>query len=366
MFAAMYSTQAILPELSHSFDVSPARAGLSVSALVLALALAAWLWGPLSDRIGRPRSMRLASLLLVGPTLLVALAPTFEVLLAARILQGLCMPGLLVVGAPYVVETLVPRIGARAMGWYVGTLVLGGLVGRVGVALATGAVGWRAACAMLTALPLAATFAMRGLPDGARPARSTRPLRQVVTLPLVAVTAVGGALFFVYVGTFTYVPYRLEAEPFNLSVSVAGLVFLLLAVGFLGPVFGRAAERVGWRRLAAGSVALSAIGVAVTRPDHLSVLVVGLGCVAGAMFAGYTAAQLGVGDVARTDRGAASAFYFSAYYATGALGAYLPGLAWERWGWSGILGTDALALTVAAVALASLAALRRRVVDADP
>ena len=85
--------------------------------------------------------MRLASLLLVGPTLLVALAPTFEVLVAARVLQGLCMPGLLVVGAPYVVEQLVPRVGARAMGWYVGALVLGGLVGRVGVALATGVVG---------------------------------------------------------------------------------------------------------------------------------------------------------------------------------------------------------------------------------
>jgi YNFM family putative membrane transporter len=358
MFAAMYSTQAILPELSHTFDVSPARAGLSVSALVLALALAAWLWGPLSDRIGRPRSMRLASLLLVGPTLLVALAPTFEVLLAARVLQGLCMPGLLVVGAPYVVETLVPRIGARAMGWYVATLVLGGLVGRVGVALATGAVGWRVACALLTALPLAATLAMRGLVDGAQPARSTRPLHRVVTLPLVAVTAVGGALFFVYVGTFTYVPYRLADEPFGLSVSVAGLVFLLLAVGFLGPLFGRAAERVGWRRLAAAAVVLSATGAAVTTPDHLVVVVIGLGCIAAAMFAGYTAAQLGVGDVARTDRGTASAFYFSAYYATGALGAYLPGLAWERWGWSGVLVSDGLALLVAAGALVVLAARR--------
>ena len=157
------------PSSPATFDVSPARAGLTVSALVLALALAAWLWGPLSDRIGRPRSMRLASLLLVGPTLLVALAPTFEVLLAARALQGLCMPGLLVVGAPYVVETLVPRLGARAMGWYVGTLVLGGLVGRVGVALRdrrrrAGGSPARSS----TALPLAATFAMRGLPDGAR------------------------------------------------------------------------------------------------------------------------------------------------------------------------------------------------------
>ena len=31
MFATMYSTQAILPELSRDFDVSPSRAGLTIS-----------------------------------------------------------------------------------------------------------------------------------------------------------------------------------------------------------------------------------------------------------------------------------------------------------------------------------------------
>ena len=51
------------------------------------------------------------------------------------------MPGLLVVGAPYVVEAFVPRVGARAMGWYVAALVAGGLGGRVGVALVSGLVG---------------------------------------------------------------------------------------------------------------------------------------------------------------------------------------------------------------------------------
>lgn len=360
----MYSTQAILPELSRTFDVTPSRAGLTVSAVVFAIAAGAWLWGPLSDRIGRPRAMRLASLLLVGPTLLVAVAPTFEVLVVARALQGLCMPGLLVVGAPWVVETLVPRVGARAMGWYVGTLVIGGLVGRVGVALASGVVGWRVACAALTALPLAATVAMRGLPEGDAPHRSERPLRGLVTLPLVAVTAVGCALFFAFIGTFTFVPYRLEGPPFDLSVSAASLVFLLWVVGATGPLLGRLAERVGWRRVAAGSVALSAVGVAVSVPDRLAVLVLGLACVASAMFAGYTAAQLGVGEVARADRGAASAFYFSAYYGAGALGAYLPGLAWERWGWTGVVVCDAVALGLAVLALGVLARIRRRPVDA--
>jgi YNFM family putative membrane transporter len=70
------------------------------------------------------------------------------------------------------------------------------------------------------------------------------------------------------------------------------------------------------------------------------------------MFIGYTATQLGVSDVARADRGAASALYFSAYYGAGALGAYVPGLAWEAWGWDGVaaLGLGSLAVALAALA----------------
>ena len=268
MFATMYSTQAILPELSREFDIGPSQAGLSVSTAVLALALGAWLWGPLSDRIGRPRAIRLASWLLVAPTLGVALAPTFSLLLVCRALQGLCMPGLLVVGAPYVVEALVPRVGQRAMGWYVGALVLGGLVGRVGVALATGLVGWRAASAALAVLPLAAAVAMRGgLEDVGAPERSERPLRaHRLGARSSRSTAVGSTLFFAFVGTFTYVVYRLEEPPFDLSLSTASLVFLLWIGGATGPLAGRLAERYGWRRLARGG------GGAVDgrRPAHAS------------------------------------------------------------------------------------------------
>ena len=167
MFATMYSTQAILPELSRDFDVSPSRAGLTISFVVLAVAVGGFVWGPVSDRIGRPRSIRLASLLLVPPTIGVALAPTFEALLVCRTLQGLCMPGLLTVGVPYVAEAFVPRIGARAMGFYVSALVVGGLIGRLGVALASAVVGWRVAIGVLALLP-----PRRRDRDAERPARA--------------------------------------------------------------------------------------------------------------------------------------------------------------------------------------------------
>ena len=77
-----------------------------------------------------------------------------------------------------------------------------------------------------------------------------------------------------------------------------------------------------------------------------------------ANFSGVTAAQLGVAGSGSVDRGAASAVYFSLYYAIGSLGAYLPGLAWERYGWEGVAVTGFAALAAAGAVLLLAGALR--------
>src|SRR5262249_61794769 len=104
--------------------------------------------------------------------------------------------------------------------------------------------------------------------------------------------------------------HPLSDPPLSYGNSVASLIFLLWLAGGLGPLAGRFAERLGWRRLAASMTLLAAAGLALTFPDWLPTVVLGLALVAIGMFTGYTATQLGVGDVARTNRGAASALYF--------------------------------------------------------
>ena len=197
--------------------------------------------------------------------------------------------------------------------------------------------GWRVAIGALALLPLAAAIWMRsGLPDVALPRRGGGMAPHLRNVRLLGVSLGAGALFFTFVGAFTYITYRLEEPPFSYSVAAASLVFTLWLVGLIGPAAGRAAERVGWRRLAFAAVACSATGLLLTLSDALPVLVLGLALVAAAMFSGVTAAQLGLGDVVRADRGAATALYFSIYYGAGAVGAYLPGLAWQEWGWGGV------------------------------
>ena len=77
-YADMYLTQPVLPDLSREFGVGPARAGLTVSAVVLAIAAASSFYGPLSDALGRKRVMVGASALRAVATLHGVLQPSGE------------------------------------------------------------------------------------------------------------------------------------------------------------------------------------------------------------------------------------------------------------------------------------------------
>jgi MFS transporter, YNFM family, putative membrane transport protein len=357
MFAVTYSTQAILPQLGRAFHVSPSQAGLTISVVIFALATGAWIWGPLSDRYGRKRSIVLASSLIVPPTIGAALAPDFETLLVFRALQGICMPGLLTAGVPYITEVFAPRIGGRAMGSYVTALVAGGLIGRIVPALIASVLGWRWGIGLLALLPFAAAVVMsRTLVDvprtGTVGGRWSGIRRQLGNRRLLQAAAVGSAFYFTFVGTFSYVVFRLERPPFSFGPAAGSAVFALWLLGVLGPVFGGLADRIGWRRLAFVAFLTTAAGLAISLPASLPTLVVGLALVTLSNWAGVTAAQLGVAEASAVDRGTASALYFSIYYFTGAIGGDVPGLAWERFHWLGVTCAGWAAVAVAAVVLA--------------
>ena len=139
----------------------------------------------------------------------------------------------------------------------------------------------------------------------------------------------GAALFFSFMGVFSYIDFRLERPPFSLSPAVIGLVFVLWVMGAAGPLAGRLADRHGWRAVALGGLLLCVVGLTLSLVPVLPVVVVGLALVTLGNFSAVTAAQLGVAGSTDRDRGVASAMYFSGYYVAGALGAYVPGLAWS-------------------------------------
>jgi YNFM family putative membrane transporter len=356
MFANMYATQAILPDIEHALNVSPAAAGLSITVVVVGVALGSWVHGPLSDRVGRARVMAASAALLVVPTVLLGFAPNLGVLLALRGAQGLLMPGLLVVAVPYVSERFRGRVAGAAMGAYTASLVFGGFVGRVGTALVAEQVGWRSALELLT-LPtaLGAAAMWRWLPRDT-PSHSGRRLRgaigsQLRNRLLLLNAPCAASVFFGFVGVFTYATYRLTSPQIGLGLGGAGLVYGVWLVGVLVPATGALAHRLGPQRLLPGLIVLELAGMALTTVDHLAVIVAGLGLMAFAMFSIVTTCQLLIPRLVDRDRGSATSLHLTVYYLGGGIGAYLPGLLLDR-GWGRLV-----ALCAGSVALGLAAAL---------
>jgi len=369
MFANMYSTQAILPDIEEGLHASAPSAGLTITVVVLAVAAGGWVAGPLSDRLGRARVMSSAAVLICIPTAVAGLAPTMPSLLAIRTCQGLLMPGLLTVAVPYVTERFRGRAAGAAMGAYTASLVFGGLVGRVGTALVAHWTTWRVALEALTIPTAAGALAMYLWLPRDEPRHVNRRLRAVVaeharnaSLLLNALAA--GATFFAFVGVFTFATHRLTGPPFNLSLGAAGLVYAVWMVGAFVPLVGHAAARLGPERLLPFLLACAGAGAALTLVDHLAAVIAGLALLAGAMFSTVTTCQLLIPRLVSHHRGTATSLHQTVYYVLGGAGAYVPGL-WLSDGWHAVVAICVIAVAVGAAASLGLTVRRSDTLAGD-
>ena len=362
MFANMYSTQAILPDVERGLGATPAAAGLTITVVVLAVAAGGWVAGPLSDRLGRARVMSSAAVLICIPTAVAGLAPTMPALLAVRACQGLLMPGLLTVAVPYVTERFRGSAAGAAMGAYTASLVFGGLVGRVGTALVADVTSWRVGLEALTLPTVAGALAMYAWLPRDEPRHQRRDLRAVAaehvrnaSLLLNALAA--GATFFAFVGVFTFATHRLTAPPLGLSLGAAGLVYAVWVVGAVVPLVGHAAARIGPERLLPFLLACAGVGAALTLVDNLAAVIAGLALLAASMFSTVTTCQLLIPRLVDHHRGTATSLHQTVYYVLGGAGAYIPGL-WLGDGWHAVV--TACCVAVAIGAGASLGLVIRR------
>jgi YNFM family putative membrane transporter len=171
---------------------------------------------------------------------------------------------------------------------------------------------------------------------------------------LVGAYLVGASLFFGWMGLFTYLPYLLSAPPFDLSTGLVSSVFLVYGVGVVvSPLAGRLSTRVAPVRLVAIGLVVEAVGLLATLHASLVTIIAGLLLVVAGTFTAQAVVPAFVNQQAHGAKGGASALYLTFYYLGGTFGSLLPGLAWERWGWPGVLSacTGAVAVGIAANAL---------------
>ncbi len=352
VFTTVYIPQPVLPILRQQFGVGEGVASLTVSVVVLGMALANLPFGALADRLPIRPILLTGGLVITGAGLAAALAPTLPLLVAARFVQGLFIPALTTCLVAYLGRVMpVERLNV-VMGSYVAATVLGGLSGRLisGFLLPTAHWRWAFLVAALFLL-LATLAAYRGLPMEAQSVPAPQdPVRYRDVLfrhELLRLYGVAAGAFFVFSSVFNYLPFYLQSAPFHWSTRAATLLYLSYVMGIvMGPLAGRLSNRIGnGAAMVLGAGVLGA-GLALTLVPTGWAVAVALALICTGFFTVHAAAAGALNRKVQAGRGRANASYILFYYLGGAAGITLSGLAYQAAGWPGVVGLAFLALLV--------------------
>ncbi|MER7948802.1 MFS transporter [Streptomyces sp. NPDC096079] len=321
----------LLPEIAGDYGVSIPTAGLLVTGYALGVVVGAPLLTVLGNRVSRKRMlMALMGLFVIG-NLVSALAPTFGMMLAGRVIASLAHGSFFGIGSVVAAGLVAPDKKAGA----IATMFTGLTVANiVGVPLGTfigQAVGWRTTFAIVAALGVIGLFGIARLvpamprPEGARLRGELTAFRNPQVLLAMAMTVLGfGGVF----AAITYIA-PMMTEVGGYSDGAVTWLLVLFGVGmFLGNLLGgRFADRALMPLLYTTLGGLALVLALFTLTAHHKVLAAITVLLVGALgFATVPPLQKRVLDQAHGAPTLASAVNIGAFNLGNALAAWLGGM----------------------------------------
>lgn len=366
-----------MPAIAQDFGVPPSRIQQTLAVFLAGLALGQGLYGPLLDRYGRRWPLLLGIGIFVTGSVLAALAPSVEWLMAARFLQALGAAAGLVTPRAVVADLCSVSESARVFSLLMQVMMIAPIVAPVLGGYLLGHGGWRLIFWALAGLGLLGlAWGMRSLPD-TLPAQGRVPLRpghiaraygrQARHPAFMAYTLAGG---FVLGSLFSYISASafIFTQHFTLTPTQFSLLFAGNSVSLvLGGQAGNALQRRGVAEqqtlfiglaihTAVGlALAVAALAGAATLPLFAALLALAIGSL-GLVFGNITALTMAQ---AGAQAGVASALMGMLQYLLSAVvgyGASLAGPVTVTLPWSiAVCGALAVVLSLAAARRASQA-----------
>lgn len=310
-----------LPQLQQDLSTTPAAVQLTISGFMIGMALGNLLFGPVSDATGRKRPIVLAAAVLFATAVFCAVAPTIEILIAARFAQGLAGGCLIVVSRAVIPDVAHGTAAARA---FSGLMALTGFMPAIAPALGgllLPHIGWRGIFWVLAAVSLiqlvAALFLPETLPPAGRARGAVRGFGRRLARCLARPSFVGymvagalgfGALFAYIAASPLVLQTQLGFSPTAYAYTFGAFSLLLPASNVLNMRLLKRASAHALLRFALlidATVALALIPLALGGP---SVVIVPLLALLPAMsgFIGANATALAVEEVRDIGAGAGS------------------------------------------------------------
>ncbi len=351
-FSTVYITQPVLPVLTEEFGADPAQVSLTVSAVVLGIAISILPIGILADRLPVHRILVGGGLVVAACSLVAALTGSLWTLIAVRFIQGLFVPTLTTCLVAFLARTLPAARLNVVMGSYVSATVTGGLGGRLLGGWLHPPAHWRYAFVTAAVLVLVATaIAARRLrepgPAPHHPSQGTSLRDLVVRGDLLRLFAVAFASFFVFSSVFNFLPFYLAEPPLSVPVQWITVLYLTYVIGIvIGPLAGGVSNRLGNGATLAGGALLLAAGLLLSQRPSLAAIGLALAVVCAGYFAVHASAVGALNQRLSSGRGRANALYVLFYYVGGWSGITASGYAYGQGGWSSVVAVCLAMLVV--------------------
>ena len=377
--AAFSSTSAFrvldpaLPQLSEEFGITTGRAAGVVTWFVFAYGVLQFFYGPVGDRFGKFRTLATCTLICAAGNLFVAMAPTFEWVLAGRFISGATAAAIVPMSMAWIGDHVAYEHRQVTLAQFLTGTILGVSGGLVIGGIFTDTLGWRWSfvflAAIYTTVGVWLLTQVKIVPETQTDGRLRLigPIAKVLKTPwarvVLLVVLVEGALVF---GGLSFVPAYLQHKH-GLSSTVAGLVTAFFGVGALIYVF-----KARWLVGRFGEVKLTFAGGWALAFCYATYLLGNnwyWGVVA-SMFCGFgyyllhAVLQTNATQMTPTVRGTAVSLFASCLFGGQALGVALGSILVDHVGIAYVLGLVGAVLPL--VGMGFSYALKRRATEAPP
>lgn len=365
-FATLYSPQPLLSTIQKSYPhLSDATVALLMTMALVPLSIAPLVYGSFLSSLDTRHVLQVCICIMVLAGLGLWYSTSFAGLLCFRLAQGLAIPAVLTCLMAHIAGKFQGAQLQRALAIYVGVTIFGGLLGRIVAGAVATLWHWRdlflylSAAQVLVLLPL---WTLRSKPQHSGHGHvRLREFGEILRIPGIAsLLFIDACGIFIYAAVASYLPFQLS-QMGGVSEWRISLMYMGNAVGI---VMAFSARRIAsW---VGGEVKAIIWGTGLylfAMPGLLTGHSVGifltmcLTCLG--QFLAHSLNPGLVNRMADRDKAAVNGLYLSVYYMGGALGSYLPGFVYMRWGWSGLVLSLCLLLTAALMAAWRLQRLPR-------
>ena len=260
------------PALGRDLAASASEVQLTLTTFLVGMAVGQLVVGPLSDRWGRRGPLVASAALCVLAGVVCAVAPSLQVLAAARLVQGFAGAGGMVIGRAVIADLVTGRAAAKAF-----TLML--TVGGVAPVLApfvggllVGPVGWRGLLWTVAGLCAAMLLGVLAVVEETRPVEVRE--RDTSSWPAAVRSVLRSGPFWgpvaVFALSFAVMMAYISASPFlyqnviGLSAVAYGVAFGVNAAGLItaGWVAARLVDRIAPQRLVRAATTVQLVSTA--------------------------------------------------------------------------------------------------------